>query len=571
LEIIGVDPQLSLAKSLIMYLFYSIGLLIALLLAGPYFFYQAYRHQKYWGSLAARLGYGKPLSPAPPRLLVHCVSVGEFLAAEPLLEQLRAQLPQYALTISTTTATGQALARQRAGQFADIVYFPLDFPFAVRRFLARTQPIAIIIIETELWPNFLRIAAQQQRPVIIANGRISPRSFRRYQWIKFWLPTVLANVTRFLMQTAEDAQRITALGARAETVQATGNIKYDLGSPTQLARLDTIATQLAPLLQLPRSQPVLVVGSTTAGEEALILAAYQQLCTNPTLANTLLILAPRHPERFEEVAQLLQQQQLTFVRRTHLAPPLEANVTERSTTNIAERSTANVAERSTANVAEHSTANVAERSTANVAERSTANVAERSTANTAASNSFQHTTTEKSPSKSPSTSNPAVSDPVAKDLPQRAKAVNEVATAKVILCDTIGELAAIYRYADVVFVGGSLLPHGGHNILEPALYGRAIVTGAYTANFSKILADFRAAQAVVELPPLENQALSTALANCWQQLLLEPTTRQTLGTNAYQVMQDNRGAVTRHLAAIIATLATAQLAPQLTSSSEPRQ
>jgi 3-deoxy-D-manno-octulosonic-acid transferase len=503
-----------------MYLFYSTSLLIALLLAGPYFFYQAYRYQKYWGSLAARLGYGLNFSLSSPCLLVHCVSVGEFLAAEPLLERLQAELPQYQLIISTTTATGQALAQKRAGQFAQICYFPLDFQFAVRRFLAATQPTAIIIVETELWPNFLHVAAQQHRPVIIVNGRISPRSFRRYRWVQPLLPKILANVASFLMQTAEDAARIRALGAPPSKVQVVGNIKYDLGSPAQLTRLDNIAAQLAQLLQLPRTQPVLVVGSTTDGEEAIVLAAYRQLCATPALANTLLILAPRHPERFETVANLLHQQEFSFVRRSKLKF-VDSKLRDLSATDL----------------------------------------------NSGDSNSIEQQFPEspKSPEPKPSSALTVVElnswerEP---DKPETGKLAtpdlkldySDRVKAEVILCDTIGELAALYRYADVVLVGGSLLPHGGHNILEPALYGRAVITGAHTNNFSKILADFRAAQAVVQLPPLVDQELSTALAEHWRQLLLNPVARKTLGDNAQQVMCANRGAVARHLACIATTL-----------------
>ncbi|MEW6730519.1 MAG: glycosyltransferase N-terminal domain-containing protein [Acidobacteriota bacterium] len=443
-----------------MYLLYSAALLLGILLAAPYFLYQILVNRKYLGSLGARLGFAQLPQPGPC-LLIHCVSVGEFLAAEPLIERLRIDLPQYRLVISTTTATGQALACQRVAAFAEICYFPIDFAFSTQRFLAAINPAAIIILETELWPNFLHAAALRNIPVIIANGRISDRSFRRYAYVRFLLKPVLASISAFLMQSARDAERIVALGAPQAHVLVAGNLKYDLGSDAQLARFDLVAKELEERLELTGACPLLVAGSTTAGEEDLLLLAYQHLLAEPELANTRLLLAPRRPERFEEVAALLATTNLPFLRRSKIE-----------------------------------------------------------------------------------------SDKAKKNLLGNGPGV--------ILLDSIGELAAVYRYADLVFVGGSLVPLGGHNILEPALYGRAIVTGPYMNNFHKIMEDFVAAQAAVQLPRVHNGELAELLANELIRLLKDKTLRTELGMHAQQVLQANRGAVARHCREIVALVKSNQ-------------
>lgn len=438
-----------------MYWLYSAALLLALVLTTPYFLYQALAHKKYLGSLAARLTLKSIPSVPQPQILLHCVSVGEFLAAEPLIEHLRTTLPDYHLVISTTTATGQALAQERAASFATICYFPLDFTGLMRRFLQQIQPQAIIILETELWPNFLRMANQQQIPIFIANGRISDRSFRRYTWAGRFLKPILSNVTCFLMQSAEDATRIKALGAQPSQVVVCGNIKYDFGTPTQAERLNQIAQTLLPWLQLQPNQLLIVAGSTTPGEEEILLTIYQQILAIPTLAQTRLLIAPRRPERFTEVATLIQTR-FPLLRRSEYASD---NMTQKG----------------------------------NVSEA-------------------------------------------------------------VLLLDSVGELAAVYRYATLVFVGGSLVPKGGHNILEPALSGRAIITGPYMNNFHKIMADFLAAQAVVQLPSLTVQATSSEIVASalpiFKRLLQQPGEREALGQRAQAVLAANRGAIEQHLTII---------------------
>lgn len=457
-------------------LLYSAALFIAILFASPYFIFQALAHKKYLGSLKARLGSPPTLAATEnPRLLIHCVSVGEFLAAEPLIEKLHSQLPNFRLVISTTTATGQELVQQRAAKFADVCYFPLDFSFAVTPFLNAINPLGIIVLETELWPNFLAVAAKKQIPVIIANGRISDRSFQRYSMVRSLLRPVLANVTRFLMQSEQDATRISALGASTEKVLISGNIKYDLGTATQTTRLENVANTLEQMLHLSQHQPLIVAGSTTPEEEEMILSAYQQLLNDSALQTTTLLLAPRRPERFNEVAQLLSSAAIPFIRRSELASDNADN-------------------------------------------------------NPANNNQLK--------------SNNGIRDQ-AGEMESLVKERNG-AKGRIILLDSIGELAAVYRFAELVFVGGSLVPKGGHNILEPALYGKAIITGPYMNNFRKIADDFCAGGAMIKLAEKSKEALVADLAQEFSRLLTNGAARKSLGEAAYGVIVANRGALDEH-------------------------
>ncbi len=436
-----------------MYILYDLVLLLALILAAPYLIYQAVVYKKYLANLFVRLGLRSVNLPSlpQPKILIHCVSVGEFLAAEPLIELLYRSLPEYKLVISTTTITGQKLAQERASKFALVCYFPLDFSFSVNRFFDQIHPKAVVIMETEIWPNFFRIARLRKVPLFIANGRISDRSFKRYKKLRFLLKNILSCVTCFMMQSAQDADRILALGAPSNKVKVYGNIKYDLGTSAQVDRLDKLALELAEKLQLEAPTPLIVAGSTTSGEEEILLAAYQKITKEPSLANTRFLIAPRRPERFDEVADLLANNKLEFTRRS--------------------------------------------------------------------------------------------------DLSSDNDNFNKV--EKIILLDSIGELAAIYRYGQVIFVGGSLVPYGGHNILEPALYHRAIVIGPYMNNFHKIITDFLAAQAVVQLPILEKEQLVFSLAEQFIYLLKHTDICEKLGKQAYQVIEENRGALARHINLIV--------------------
>ncbi len=248
---------------------------------------------------------------APGAIWVHAVSVGEALAIGPLLPKLRQRFLGRRILVSTTTVTGQALAAQQLdcdGAF----YFPLDFAFACRRALRAIQPALVVIAETEFWPRFLREARLAGARVVVVNGRISDRSFGRYHFWRHSMRPVLAHVDRFLMQSQEDARRVRAIGAPAERVFVTGNLKYDLALPTTSPVVTWLEGELA---RRPR-RPVIVAGSVSAGEESLVLIAFG--IVQGQWPQALLVLAPRKPERFDTAARLIEESHRKVVRRSGL-------------------------------------------------------------------------------------------------------------------------------------------------------------------------------------------------------------------------------------------------------------
>ncbi|HWX43525.1 MAG TPA: glycosyltransferase N-terminal domain-containing protein, partial [Blastocatellia bacterium] len=386
-----------------MYFLYSLLFTAAFLALLPYFVFQAIKNGKYAGSFKQRLG-GIPPQAASDKekiIWIHTVSVGEFLAAQPLITALGREMPDYKIAVSTTTLAGQLLARKRMAShqrdtrppnpkeengfaatepISRVFYFPFDWSFAVRRALNKVNPAAVIILETELWPNFLRHCRRLGVPTVIANGRISERSCRRYSIAGRFFKRVLQDVSLLLMQSQDDADRAVSLGASPERVRICGNIKYDVGVETlapatsagdadMQTRISTGASGaalqtpsiLADLFGVSDSRDLIVAGSTAPGEEEMVLASLREIKRLPGLEDTRLILAPRNPERFDEVAELLARSGLSFTRRSGT-------------------------------------------------------------------------------------------------LKRELQTLPDV-----ILLDTIGELASAYQFAAVVFVGGSLVPRGGHN------------------------------------------------------------------------------------------------------------
>ena len=429
-----------------MHFLYSFLLTLVFIACLPYFAYQALVNRKYVMNLRERMGRlpADLQSDGRATLWLHCVSVGETLAAVPLVKALRARFPEHRLVISTTTATGQAVARERFNAFAAVCYFPFDWRFTVRRTLDVIRPQAVILLESELWPNFLRECEARQIPVLVANGRISDRSFARSSRVALLLRPIYRMVTRWLMQSEMDAQRATKLGALNVTVS--GNLKYDIGDAASGEKVDATAQRLNELFALERA-PLIVAGSTTEGEDEMVLAAFTQLKKLRVAGqdsilpyHPRLLIAPRHPERFAQVAELIAASGFSWTRRS--------------------------------------------------------------------------------------------------------QADAQSANAQIILLDTIGELAAVYQFAAVVFVGGSLLPKGGHNILEPALYGKPIVVGPHTFNFRDITQEFLRREAVIQLKG------SDELAPTWQRLLTDAALAQRLGDNARQTIAANRGATERTVEAV---------------------
>jgi 3-deoxy-D-manno-octulosonic-acid transferase len=421
------------------YLFYSLALALAMLLSLPFWLYQILRHRKYWRGFSARMGkVPERLRASGQQIIwIHAVSVGEVLAVGGLVGRIRRQFPQWRVVVSTTTDSGQDLARKRFGE-ENVFYFPMDFAFAIRPYMRALRPAMVVLAETEFWPNFLRITHGSGARVAVVNARISDRSWPRYQRFRWALRRMLANVDLFLAQTEQDAARLKSIGADAGRVHVSGNLKFDVCLPAPPAIVETLRHSLA----AEGAGPVLVCGSSVEDEEPLLLRAFENLLVSHPRA--VMILAPRHPERFEAVASLLQEMGIAAHRRSRW---------------------------------------------------------------------------------------------------QR-----ESLAGGVLLVDTIGELAALYALADVAFVGGSLVPRGGHNIIEPAQHGVAIVTGNHTENFRDIVGLFQSHDAVrivglAELPLM------------LMHLMDSDVERMALGRRAKETILSQMGATSRTLEALQSLLA----------------
>ena len=426
-----------------MYFLYSFITLLALVVLSPYLLYQALRHRKYVGSLRQRLGY-LPVSfnlDGDDSIWVHAVSVGEVLAARPLISELRRLYPRLPLFLSTTTLAGQQLARRSVIDVDGVFYFPFDWAFSVQRTLNLVKPRLFVMIETEIWPNLLRECRRRGVPTVLVNGRISYRSFPRYRLIRPLFRHVLADVDRFCVQGGEAARRLEQLGADPARITVTGSLKFDA--------LDVIPTpgrgreRVLRFFRLSANRQVLVAGSTIKGEEEAVIRAFNQLRIGGS--NPLLVVAARHPERFAEVERLCRSEGLSPVRRTDLAI----------------------------------------------------------------------------------------------DAEPRADAV---------VLDTIGELAEVYQIATVVFVGGSLVRAGGHNILEPAVFGKPIVFGPHMENFAEIAETFLSNAAAVQVR--SDRELDATIVS----LMGDPVRRARLGAAAGALVDANRGARDRTLAVVAALL-----------------
>jgi 3-deoxy-D-manno-octulosonic-acid transferase len=422
-----------------MYGLYSALLAASLVIGLPFWIFQMARHGKYRAGLGERLGRvpSRILLPGSgPAIWLHAVSVGEVLAVAGLVAGLREKFPSHRVVISTTTATGQKLARARFGD-QNVFYFPLDFGFCIRPYLRALHPALVIVAETEFWPNFLRLSKASGAKIAVVNARISDRSKPGYLRFRRWLRPVLSNVDLFLAQTDEDARRLIEIGALAERVRVSGNLKFDVPAP-----VDTeLVAQLRPALTQAGAEPVLVCGSTMEGEEALLMRGFENvLASHP---EAVMVLAPRHPERFAKVESLLQQLRTKYWLRSSWR--------------------------------------------------------------------------------------------------------GEPVSGGVFLLDSIGELASAYSLADVAFVGGSLVSHGGHNILEPALFGAAIIIGSSYQNFRDIVTLFQQNQAVRIVGAAE-------LPLVFMELVDSPELRKELGQRALQTLRQQMGATGRTLEALASLL-----------------
>jgi 3-deoxy-D-manno-octulosonic-acid transferase len=414
-----------------MYLLYSILLALALAVSLPWWTWQMLRNGKYRAGLWERFGRVPDhlrLGPRHPTIWLHAVSVGEVIAVSGLVQLLREQNPKYRVLISTTTATGQKLARERFGR-EHVFYFPLDFAFAIKPFLRVLRPEVVVMAETEFWPNLLRLAKASGARVVVVNARISDRSFPRYRRFRQWLIPVLKNVDQFMAQSDVDRGRLVQIGAPPGRVVVSGNLKFDIKAP----KVSSLIGQLQVSFKAWGGNPVVVAGSTVEGEEPIVLDAFRRVLK--WYPNAVLILAPRHPERWPEVMEFLRASKLPWWRRSQWG----------------------------------------------------------------------------------------IETPV---------------VGGIFLLDSIGELAALYHLATVAFVGGSLVPRGGHNILEPAHYGVPIIVGPHTENFRDIVLLFTRAGAV---DIIEREKFAQEILH----LLDNEQKRALLGRHALDVVRANSGATVR--------------------------
>ncbi len=311
--VIRITPDLFAIAAVTMYSLYSFLLTFGLLILLPRFLLDGVRHGKYIAGVRQRLG-SLPETGVPerPRVWLHCVSVGETQAARPLVEAIREQFPHLEVVISTTTLTGQSVAREVfKGHAAIIFYFPIDWRWTVRRALKKINPRAVLLMETEVWPNFLNECRRSQISVAIVNGRLSETSFRRYKFVKKFIAHVLSSLDLAVMQTEADAQRILALGLEPKKIGLSGNLKFDAGA---MPVTSPVTSQLKTRFALGSETSVILAASTHAPEEQIILKAFMQIrLKDPSVR---LILAPRHPERFEKIAALLDGAGLSWARRS---------------------------------------------------------------------------------------------------------------------------------------------------------------------------------------------------------------------------------------------------------------
>ena len=424
-----------------MYTVYSLVSLVVIVVVSPYFVYQAIRYKKYIGSLRQRLGF-LPISfniDGEESIWIHAVSVGEVLTARALAADLKARYPRLRLFVSTTTISGQEVARRSLSNVDAIFYFPFDWTFIVKRTLNLVRPRLFIMMETEIWPNLLRLCRKRGVKTAVINGRISPRSYPRYRMVRPFFRRVLADVDRFCMQSDESARRLIALGGDAARVTVTGSLKFDSLELPQAAAHGRPRERVLRFFRLSPSRTVVVAGSTKKGEEAAVLRAFRRI--KSTLPGALLVLAPRAPERFGEVERLARESGFVTVRRSEL--PIDAEP-----------------------------------------------------------------------------------------------------RADVVVLDTVGELAQLYQVATAVFVGGSLVDHGGHNILEPAIFGKPIVFGPHMQNFKEIGDAFLANDAAIQVQ--SERELDDVLLT----LVSDPVRRAGLGAAARALVEANRGAKSKTLAVI---------------------
>jgi len=424
-----------------MYFIYNLLLFSISLLLVPFLLFAVLSAQKYRSGFLQKLGFIsssilRKLSGERP-VWIHAVSVGEVMATIPLVQEMKRKYPNQKIVLSTVTVTGNYTATLTAKEVDAVIYFPFDYPFIVKRAIKKINPKLFITLETELWPNFLRRLKRNGISSVVISGRISNRSYRKYRGARFFFSKVLANIDAFYMQTDLDAQRVIDIGAPHDRVITVGNLKFDQCVPTLTSEEKA---QLYRAFNLDPGQKIFIAGSTHRGEEETVLEIFKALKNR--YADLVLILAPRHPERFNEADNLISRHKLKSIKRTQLEQ---------------------------------------------------------------------------------------------QKGPQRHD---------VILLDTIGELSNLYSIGTIIFVGGSLVPIGGHNVLEPVAYKKAVIFGPHMDNFLEIARVLKDTGGGLQVATKE-EFLSQA-----QKLLHDDTLRDALGEKAFESIAHNQGTIEKAMEVI---------------------
>jgi 3-deoxy-D-manno-octulosonic-acid transferase len=415
------------------YILYDVLLAISGLFLIPYFYWRGFRKGRGRKGIRERFGFYPAAQLAKIRgrrtIWIHAVSVGETRAAIPLVRALRQEYPDACLLVTTVTETGQEVARKI--KEADLcLYFPFDLSWVVRRALNYLKPAAILIVETEIWPNLVCLASNAGIPLLLVNGRLSDRSFPRYKAAKFFIQGILKKFSAFCMQTGLDGQRVQRIGAPREKVTVTGNLKFD-SKIVEFSQEEI--EQIRKELKVPVRTPVLVAGSTHEGEEEDLVRTYIRLLKDwPDL---IFILVPRHPGRCGSVGEMIASHGVAYTLRTEIGSR--------------------------------------------------------------------------------------------KML---------LSGGEILLVDTMGEMLQVYALADIVFVGGSLVPIGGHNILEGSMIKKPVVFGPFMNNFKEISKLLQVAEGGICIQDKED------LFHCLDKLLREQELRQTMGKNGFHLLEKNKGA-----------------------------
>ncbi|MFB3885525.1 MAG: 3-deoxy-D-manno-octulosonic acid transferase [Thermodesulfobacteriota bacterium] len=423
------------------HLFYNILLTSFLIFASPYFLIRALISGRFRREMIERMGFFPTLSDGKP-VWVHAASVGEVFCTIPLLKALKKEFPQRPIALTTMTRTGNERAKMIPE--ADRVFFlPIDYPLAIRRILRNMNPGLVLLAETELWPNLLMSCGKNGIPVILFNGRVSEKSFRRYLFFRSFFRDCLKGISLFLMQTEEDRKRIVEIGAALDRTRVVGNLKFDQPAPP-LAQ-EALA-EMAKSLNLQGKETLLIAGSTHSGEEEILLGLFKDLKKfDPHLV---LVLAPRHLDRLEEVERVLKKESILWSRKTSLSS----------------------------------------------------------------------------------------------DQGRPAREQNEV--PEVILLDTMGELMNLYSLGTLVFIGGTLVPVGGHNPLEPLFFKKPVLFGPHMFHFSEISRHLIQAGGAIQAGGKEELAFHL------KRLLSDEGGRKEMGEKGYQFLQRHQGATGRMMGEI---------------------